>query len=597
MDIQENQSQQVEKQESLQKQDENVDKLKQIRASIKSMEVKQIKELRRLLRIENLQNVEEITTLEYLMMIMNNNALRSALVQLQNQYKMMYRTLGDGNCFYRSIMLNKVFWLVEQKSCEPLEQFIIQINNIPQLQTIFQTVPINANSLKSIYLLFLFKILEDKKSNKQLRMLDIIRMYNSLPEVDFASVIICRQMIFNTYESFKVHDSFKDFLDDDMKEKIEFVLLRYFYEAQYVIIPLAAQTFQCELNIQNFYQPDQYSSKVNIEKLNYSPIEVENKDAQMPSFNLIYNGGHYELAILDSQAKTDFYKINKQMISFNTQYSDQQYYYFIQNFIQRYQTEIIRMNNIEESAFYNQQNGSNEEEEYQTLDWQKLQRSEEYRRQNYENQKLKVLIENLQNENNQVKQQDDKLQQKQQSNSQIDSQQEKNSKNQQNEIPIELDEKNQVNKTNQYQPKIQQKSQSSQFDQNNQNLQFQNLPSKNSMTNQQNNSGENDVNNMKYDQQDQRVLDFQNMKRICVQCNKKLPSDFKYPFFVLPMDEDIPDNVVLRICTDCFIDLASKYQNDQEFIEVNGKLYQLSPRLIGELISFIQQSSKKNQKN
>ncbi|KAL4499658.1 hypothetical protein ABPG72_017198 [Tetrahymena utriculariae] len=594
MDIEEKQQQQVEKQEGSQKLDESQENLKQIRASIKSIELKQIKELRRLLRIENLQNVEEITTLEYLMMIMNNNAMRSALVQLQNQYKIMYRTLGDGNCFYRSIMLNKVFWLVEQKSCEPLEQFIIQINSIAQLQTIFQTVPINANSLKSIYLLFLFKIYEDKKSNKQLRMLDIIRMYNSLPEVDFASIIICRQMIFNTYESFKVHDSFKDFLDDDMKEKIEFVLLRYFYEAQYVIIPLAAQTFQCELNIQNFYQPDQYSSKVNIEKLNYSPIEVEKKDTQIPIFNLIYNGGHYELVILDSQAKTDFYKINKQIISFNTQCSEQQYFYFIQNFIQRYQTEIIRMNNIEESAFYKQQNNS-DGEEYQTLDWQKLQRTEEFRRQNYENQKLKAVIENLLNENNQLNQQDGKLQQNQQINPQKNPQDIQNNKQQ--EMVIGLDENIQVNKTNQYQPKIQQKSQSSQFDQNKQNFQFSNVPLKKSMSNSNKSTGEDKVQYMKSDQQNQHLSDYQSMKKICVKCSQKLPFDFKSPFFVLPMDEEIPDNVILKICTECFIDLASKYQKDQEFIEVNGKLYQLTPIIIGELIKFIQQSNKKEKKN
>ncbi|EAR87900.2 hypothetical protein TTHERM_00008620 (macronuclear) [Tetrahymena thermophila SB210] len=232
-------------------------------------------------------------------------------ISLENKIWLGIR--GDGNCFYRSIIILYLLELFKQNDFTECDNFIKRVKSMKNISINSIREEPETQALQYILICFLYQI-KNMKQLKNMDMEDIIEQYNSRPEVDLAAIVICRNLIFKTFQICKNNPSFSLFIEDQMKSKIPEMLLKYGEYAEDIIIPLASQAFRCNLLVQNFYR--QSPTSINTEKLLYQPF-----NQTIPIFttlSVLFTKGHYESLISTTQANSfeQFYKIKKQKLSY-----------------------------------------------------------------------------------------------------------------------------------------------------------------------------------------------------------------------------------------------------------------------------------------
>ncbi|KAL4476196.1 hypothetical protein ABPG74_009929 [Tetrahymena malaccensis] len=248
---------------------------------------------------------------------------------LSQQYSYQLAVRGDGNCFYRAMMLMKIFYLASNNDSLLLENFIQYISNLKDVQIdVCAAQVVQGSSLQLIFRLFLMKILSWKQQKINIDSFMIINEYNSLPEVDFAACSIARYMIYLSFQKYKSHPQIKSFVDEDVQQNIYRSILKQNEYAEGIIIPLAAQSFQCQLVIQNINYEQGSALKIKKENIIYKPMVLQQPD--ICQIHLLFSKDHYDLLFLNNQCELFplFYKISS--TKFNLVLQNTNYY---QNFL------------------------------------------------------------------------------------------------------------------------------------------------------------------------------------------------------------------------------------------------------------------------
>ncbi|EAR87897.2 hypothetical protein TTHERM_00008590 (macronuclear) [Tetrahymena thermophila SB210] len=202
---------------------------------------------------------------------------------------------GDGNCFYRSFIVNYIFKIVFYQLKEELFQFIAKIWNFKQLsiQFEFNQVQINSDEFKILAIRFLFDAFMKKASN-QMNVISFIQTYNNQPEVDVSFVVICRNFINKCFKLNKRNPSKIGFIEEQDLQEIPVLLQTYGSEAQNTIIPLAANAFNNSvLNFQNLYR-DQATKKFLTRLDIYNDLSSKNVQNQL-NVDVLFTQGHYNV--------------------------------------------------------------------------------------------------------------------------------------------------------------------------------------------------------------------------------------------------------------------------------------------------------------
>ncbi|KAL4499660.1 hypothetical protein ABPG72_017200 [Tetrahymena utriculariae] len=248
---------------------------------------------------------------------------------LNQQYSYQLAVRGDGNCFYRAMILMKIFYLASSNDSLLLENFISYISDLKDIQMdVCAAQVVQGSGLLLIFRLFLMKILSWKKQQINVDSLMIINEYNSLPEVDFAACSIARCMVYLSFQKYKNHPQIKAFVDDQVQQDIYKNILKQNEYAEGIIIPLAAQSFQCQLVIQNINCEQGSALKINKENIIYKPMVLQQPD--ICQIHLLFSKDHYDLLFLNKQCEQFplFYKISS--TKFNSVLQNINYY---QNFL------------------------------------------------------------------------------------------------------------------------------------------------------------------------------------------------------------------------------------------------------------------------
>ncbi|KAL4499666.1 hypothetical protein ABPG72_017206 [Tetrahymena utriculariae] len=202
---------------------------------------------------------------------------------------------GDGNCFYRSFIVNYIFKIVFYQLKEEMFQFIAKIWNFKQLQVKFEynQVQINSDEFKILAIHFLFDAFMKKASN-QINVISFIQSYNSQPEVDVSFIVVCRNFINKGFKQNKRKPSKIGFLEEQDLVEIPDLLETYCSEAQNAIIPLAPIAFNNSvLNFQNLYR-DKVTKKFLTRLDTYNDQSSKNIYNQL-NIEVLFTQGHYNV--------------------------------------------------------------------------------------------------------------------------------------------------------------------------------------------------------------------------------------------------------------------------------------------------------------
>ncbi|EAR87906.3 hypothetical protein TTHERM_00008680 (macronuclear) [Tetrahymena thermophila SB210] len=235
---------------------------------------------------------------------------------LSQQYSYQLAVRGDGNCFYRAMMLMKIFYLASNNDSLLLENFIQFISDLKDIQIdVCAAQVVQGSGLQLIFRIFLMKILSWKQQQININSLMIINEYNSLPEVDFAACSIARFMIYLSFQKYKSHPQIKAFVDEEVQQDIYKSILKQNEYAEGIIIPLAAQSFQCQLVIQNINCEQGSALKIKKDNIVYKPMVLQQPD--ICQIHLLFSKDHYDLLFLNNQCEQFplFYKISSTKFS------------------------------------------------------------------------------------------------------------------------------------------------------------------------------------------------------------------------------------------------------------------------------------------
>ncbi|KAL4476195.1 hypothetical protein ABPG74_009928 [Tetrahymena malaccensis] len=219
-----------------------------------------------------------------------------AIKSLESTYSIWLGIRGDGNCFYRSVIILYLLHLSQQQGVENLENFIIRIHNLNEIESQNEVNMTNKSKIiKQIFLVYLLELRNMKINRQEINLMNIVNEYNTLPELDFSAVVITRYLIYQAFQNNKDHSSIQMFIEDDMGKQIPRLLLRYSEYAEDIIIPLTAQTFEIHLVVQNLYSSSE-GGPINTDKLHYLPFSEAN-DKAYPEIHVLFTRGHYEALI------------------------------------------------------------------------------------------------------------------------------------------------------------------------------------------------------------------------------------------------------------------------------------------------------------
>ncbi|KAL4499661.1 hypothetical protein ABPG72_017201 [Tetrahymena utriculariae] len=263
--------------------------------------------IRRQLNTE-MQSVYSVGSIQDYSLGYKQQQMVESIKSLESTYSIWLGIRGDGNCFYRSIIILYLLYLLQQQGIENLERFIVRVDNLKQIESengVYLTD--KSKIIKQIFLVYLIELRAMKMNQQVINLMKIVNRYNTLPELDFSAVVITRYLIYQTFQKDKNHPSFQMFIEEEMSKQIPRILLKYSEYAEDVIIPLAAQAFKIQLVVQNLYKKNS-NGLINTDKLYYSPFNSI-KEMKYPEIHVLFTQGHYE-ALINNQAyidKPDFY--------------------------------------------------------------------------------------------------------------------------------------------------------------------------------------------------------------------------------------------------------------------------------------------------
>ncbi|KAL4476197.1 hypothetical protein ABPG74_009930 [Tetrahymena malaccensis] len=305
----------------------------QIETLISQVKSIDLNSLREYSSIKNTINVIQIESLNDLQSQEKADETKQLQSMLNQQYCYQLGIRGDGNCFYRAVMLMKIFCLAQDNSTLPLEAFIQSVSDLKNIQIdLCASQVIQGSDLQLIFRLFLMKILSLKQQQMSVDILTVIREYNSLPELDFAACSLARYMIYLSFQKYRNNPQIQAFIDEDIQQDLSKIILKQKEYAEGIIIPLAAQSFQCKLVIQNINYEHGSPLKIKKETIVYEPMVLQQPD--VCQIHLLFIKDHYDLLLLSQQCNNSFVQknLNQQPQSQIYQNQDQESFANFQSF-------------------------------------------------------------------------------------------------------------------------------------------------------------------------------------------------------------------------------------------------------------------------
>ncbi|KAL4499642.1 hypothetical protein ABPG72_017182 [Tetrahymena utriculariae] len=190
--------------------------------------------------------------------------IQDEIVEIGEKYPIILQSYKDNNTFYRSFMIQFLFKLVfnekDEKVCnKSIFKFIKKIQSIEKFDCVYPVEfhQFKDNELKCFLQSFILKIYIQKLIDNLVSLEKIIKMYNDMPEVDTASIIICKNMLSKTFSQLVSHDTYKFLLENNQIRVIPQILAQFDEPENQTIIALFVEVFQCNLIILNDEKAEQ----------------------------------------------------------------------------------------------------------------------------------------------------------------------------------------------------------------------------------------------------------------------------------------------------------------------------------------------------
>ncbi|KAL4474637.1 hypothetical protein ABPG73_016140 [Tetrahymena malaccensis] len=224
----------------------------------------------------------------------NNQQIKEAYHKSDEDFPYQILIRGDGNCFYRSFMINIMFKIIiNQDVTDALNMFkrVFKLKNLEYNLDKYNESKINLTSEFKMYFLhfWISKFIDCHKilgQQQQYDLKNVFEEYNQLPFVDVSTVVICRNIILNKFNLLLRDPSYCFFITEESKVNSPKILLQYGQEAEDVIIPIAAKAFQVDLQVKNIYRNQQ---KIITELFEYK--FEDNKKSN--TVTVLFTQGHY----------------------------------------------------------------------------------------------------------------------------------------------------------------------------------------------------------------------------------------------------------------------------------------------------------------
>ncbi|KAL4471965.1 hypothetical protein ABPG72_018467 [Tetrahymena utriculariae] len=218
---------------------------------------------------------------------------------------------GDGNCFYRALIVNYlVILLSKYETLDQFEQLILDIYNSkhPLIDLEYQGQTRSDRDNVKIILMqqFLLLLLERMQSTtKEEISLFLMKMFDSIAsdhDFDYSLVALCRSMILYALEKYGSHQVYQEYLIQEDIEQTRIKLCTYKEDAEFHAISLSTEIFRHPIQIIQL-QKDKYGNFEFNEKVVYQPNV--NNPAQ-GNIYILLNDGHYDL-VFDRETCLDYF--------------------------------------------------------------------------------------------------------------------------------------------------------------------------------------------------------------------------------------------------------------------------------------------------
>ncbi|KAL4499667.1 hypothetical protein ABPG72_017207 [Tetrahymena utriculariae] len=228
---------------------------------------------------------------EYGQKKLSNVLLQQSYINVSKQYPFMLKIRGDGNCFYRAVMIGILLTILQNNKNEFFRILIRQVQNTEKFiyQLKDEIMPISETDIGLILIKFFTQILIEKTINEKFSILQLFAEFNDFPEIDLSLNIFCRNVLNTNFEKSLKDPQYNQFIGDDMKTKIPFQLC--------VIGEEAEDAFCYIIVIQNLYIDK--NDKAYTDQIVYNPIHGEPADSVI----LCYSQGHYDLLLSQDQSQ------------------------------------------------------------------------------------------------------------------------------------------------------------------------------------------------------------------------------------------------------------------------------------------------------
>ncbi|EAR92860.2 peptidase C65 otubain protein (macronuclear) [Tetrahymena thermophila SB210] len=218
---------------------------------------------------------------------------------------------GDGNCFYRALIVNYlVILLSKYDTLDQFEQLIIDIynNKHPLIDLEYQGQTRSDRDNVKIILMqqFLLLLIERMQATtKEEISLFLMKMFDSISsdhDFDYSLVALCRSMILYALEKYGTHQVYQEYLIQEDIEQTRIKLCTYKEDAEYHAISLSTEIFRHPIQIIQL-QKDKFGNFEFNEKVIYQPNV--NQPAQ-GNIYILLNDGHYDL-VFDRETCLDYF--------------------------------------------------------------------------------------------------------------------------------------------------------------------------------------------------------------------------------------------------------------------------------------------------
>ncbi|EAR87916.2 hypothetical protein TTHERM_00008780 (macronuclear) [Tetrahymena thermophila SB210] len=190
--------------------------------------------------------------------------IQDEIVEIGEKCPIILQSYKDNNTFYRSFMIQFLFKLVfnekDDKACnKSIFKFIKKIQSIEKFDCVYplQFHQFKDNELKCFLISFILKMYILKLADNLASLEKIIKMYNEMPEVDTASIIICKNLLSITFTQLVTHDTYRFLLENNQIITVPQILAQFDESENQTIIGVFVEVFQCNLIILNDERAEQ----------------------------------------------------------------------------------------------------------------------------------------------------------------------------------------------------------------------------------------------------------------------------------------------------------------------------------------------------